>query len=349
MRFLKPGWLIVYLIIGVYVWNRIAGTITLSEPVFIQEWQTAIVAISKEVSRREAQRLKRAWRGNDELRMIQPGQYVFSGQYSIGEITDVFLEWPKSNNARLTILEWRNKRDVDALLVTKGLIDAGEYLAFVTNQEIIAKYATRYPFLAQAIEERGSIATLEWFLYPDTYIIDSSKDTIDQLVYLQLEAFNDRIWKVYGDQLTSLTQWLQNKWYSFPLSMYGGLILASVIEKEENKDANKPLIASIFFNRLQEWMRLDADITLCYGFSEPYETCTPSRIAQHLDDKGNEYNTRAVTWLPPTPISTIHVKSVQALFEAPKTDYLFYLHNKNGEIFPAKTNSEHNLNKSKEL
>ena len=131
--------------------------------------------------------------------------------------------------------------------------------------------------------------------------------------------------------------------------MYGGLILASVIEKEENKDANKPLIASIFFNRLESGMRLDADITLCYGFSEPYETCTPNRIAQHLDDSNNPYNTRAVTGLPPTPISTIHVKSVQALFEAPKTEYLFYLHNKNGEIFPAKTNSEHNLNKSKEL
>lgn len=349
MRFLKPGRLIVYLIIGVYVWNSIAGTITLSEPVFIQEWQTAIVAISKEVSRRETQRLKRARRGNDALRGVQPGQYVFSGQYTFDEIEDILIAWPKSNNERLTVLEWRNKRDVDALLVTKGLIDAGEYLAFVTNPEIIAKYATRYPFIAQAIEERGSINTLEWFLYPETYIVDSSKDVIDQLVYLQLEAFNDRIWTVYGTQLTSLTQILQSKWYSFPLSMYGALILASVIEKEERKDANKPLIASIFYNRLQEWMRLDADITLCYGFSEPYETCTPSRIAQHLDDRENPYNTRAVTGLPPTPISTIHIKSVEALFAAPKTEYLFYLHNKNWELFPAKTNSEHNLNKSKEL
>jgi UPF0755 protein len=180
-------------------------------------------------------------------------------------------------------------------------------------------------------------------------MLDPTKDTIDQLVYLQLEAFQERIRSVYGEQLTSLTISLKSKGYTFSLSSYGALVLASVIEKEESVDANKPLIASIFFNRLESGMRLDADITLCYGFQEPYETCTPARIVENLQDTANPYNTRAVAGLPPTPISTVHASSIQALFDAPKTDYLFYLHNAQGQIFPATTNAEHNLNKSKEL
>jgi len=58
------------------------------------------------------------------------------------------------------------------------------------------------------------------------------------------------------------------------------LILASVVEKEERNTKNKPTVAGIFFNRLANGMRLDADITLCYGLHEPYETCTPALISR---------------------------------------------------------------------
>lgn len=96
-------------------------------------------------------------------------------------------------------------------------------------------------------------------------------------------------------------------------------------------------------------MRIDADISLCYGLAEPYETCTPSRIVAHLQDSSNPYNTRAVNGLPPTPIASVHVSSITALLDAPKTDLFYYLHNPQGKLFTAKTLSEHNTNKSKEL
>jgi UPF0755 protein len=70
--------------------------------------------------------------------------------------------------------------------------------------------------------------------------------------------------------------------------------LASVIENEEKATANKPMIAGIFLNRIQKGMRLDADVTLCYGKGVTYEQCTPAFIVQHLYEDTNPYNTRQV-------------------------------------------------------
>jgi len=82
--------------------------------------------------------------------------------------------------------------------------------------------------------------------------------------------------------------------YDFSLSSYGALILASIIEKEERSNAQRPAIAGVFYNRLQDGMKIDADISLCYGLAQPYSACTPDVIVDNLQDKANVYNTRAV-------------------------------------------------------
>jgi len=190
---------------------------------------------------------------------------------------------------------------------------------------------------------------LEWYLYPDTYYIDKDKNIIDQLVYMQLEWFQKKIWQSYAGDLKNLSARLKALGFDFKLSSYGALILASLIEKEERVDTNKSLIASIFFNRLHDNMQIDADISLCYGLEKWYEYCTPDIIVQHLYDKNNPYNTRAVRGLPPTPISNVTVSSLEAVLHAEKTPYYFYLHDKNWTIHVGKDISQHNTNKSKYL
>lgn len=76
------------------------------------------------------------------------------------------------------------------------------------------------------------------------------------------------------------------------MTPYQILTLASVIEKEERAAANKPTVAGIFLKRLSLGMRIDADITLCYGLKTGYETCTPVLIAKSVSDTKNPYNTR---------------------------------------------------------
>jgi len=175
---------------------------------------------------------------------------------------------------------------------------------------------------------------------------------VDQLIYMQLEAFKSKIWIPYSGQLLALDNRLQLNGInltSFSLTPYKIITLASVVEKEERNTANKPTVAGIFLKRLSIGMRLDADITLCYGLKTGYETCTPALIAKSVDDSKNPYNTRVKGGLPPTPICSPTVSSVESLLNFTSSNYLFYLHDMNGQIHYGRTSAEHTANKNQYL
>ena len=270
-----------------------------------------------------------------DITKIEEWTYVFSWEYSQKEFLQVIAEWPKTMYQRYTVLEWRSIYDIDDDLTKKWIISQWEYIDFVTNDTYIYKYQNRYEFLSKA----WNITTLEWFLYPDTYNIDVQWNFIDQLVYLQLDNFNNKVWQTYSSQVSSFSKL---KWYEV-------LILASIIEKEEKNDANKSTVAWIFLNRLNSKMLLGADITLCYGLHQPYSECTPNMIVKNLDDSSNVFNTRANAWLTPQPISNPAVTTISAVLNYKDTDYLYYLHDNNGTIHYGKTAAEHNANKQKYL
>ena len=260
---------------------------------------------------------------------LEPGTYDFSGAYSKDDFIKTILAGPSNKYLRITILEGRSSYDIDQALSRKGISSPGAYLQFITDPTIIAKYQAKYPFL-----QNVTLKTLEGFLYPDTYNVDAGDNPIDQLVYLQLEAFKNKVYLPHQQEIAGQG----NNWYN-------SLILASIVEKEEKNGANKATVAGIFIKRLQSNMRLDADITLCYGLQQPYEACTPAVIAQHINDTTNPYNTRQQKGLPPQPISNPSVESIVAALNPQASDYLFYLHDKSGNIHYAKTVDEHNQNK----
>jgi len=262
-----------------------------------------------------------------DFSQLEPGTYTFSGQYSKSQFIQTILAGPSNKYVKITVLEWRSIYDIDASLTKKWIINAGEYIALVTDPSIIAKYQAKYPFL-----QNLTLKTLEGFLYPDTYNVDAVNNIVDQLVYLQLESFKSRVRDAHQSEITSTNR-------------YQNMILASIVEKEERNKMNKAMVAGIFFKRLQIWMKLDADITLCYGLHEPYASCTPSIIAQNIWDKSNPYNTRQNGGLPPQPISNPSIESILAVLHPQMSDYLFYLHGSDGTIHYGKTLEEHNANK----
>ncbi|NOZ44857.1 MAG: endolytic transglycosylase MltG [bacterium] len=221
--------------------------------------------------------------------------------------------------------------DVDADLSQKDFISKGDYLSSVLSRDRIRKYQEKYVFLSGI-----NLLSLEGFLYPDTYYLDKSQDFIPQLLTLQLNTFDKKIWKPSQDKIGTLLINIQHD-YSLHLSFYDLLKLASVVEKEERNPVNKPIVFGIFLNRLQKGMRLDADITLCYGLKEPYESCKPTIIVKHLHDTDNLFNTRVHNGLPPQPISSVSQETWNALFHYKKTDYLYYLHDTKGNIHYGKT------------
>ncbi len=353
-RFLKPGWLVVYGLVGLWLLTRVfgwadksaGGTLSLDQTVTVPEWGTIAAVLDEVTNGLQTYRLKRRYKKNpDALEVLQPGSYIFSGDYDFGTFFDFLNEWPSLAYQSLTILEWWSIYDIDNRLAEKEYIQAGEYIDFVTNPDIIAKYKNRFGFLDIA----GDIDTLEWYLYPETYFVDRDLDLIDQLVLLQLETYESKIWKPYADQIKWLSDRLSSLGYVFSLSPHAATKLASVIEKEERVDENKAKIASVFYNRLNSGTRIDADITLCYNLRRPYAECTPTVIGNNVADTTNPYNTRRQNGLPPTPIANIHVSSMEALLEAQKSEYQFYLHDTTGQIHLSETLWEHNQKKSKYL
>lgn len=269
---------------------------------------------------------------------LEAGTYTFSGSYSRSELIKTILAGPTNKYIKITVLEWRSIYDIDASLTKKWIINQGEYIALVTDPTIISKYQAKYPFL-QNLESKiqnPKLETLEGFLYPDTYNVDAWDNIADQLAYLQLENFKKKVRDAHQSEISSVNR-------------YQNMILASIVEKEERNNANKATVAGIFFKRLNIWMKLDADITLCYGLHQPYASCTPNVIAKNIDDKNNPYNTRQNRWLTPQPISNPTVESIVAVLHPQASDYLFYLHGSDGTIHYGRTLEEHNANKAQYL
>lgn len=269
---------------------------------------------------------------------LDKGIYIFSWMYNKEEFVDMILEWPKRDYISYTILEGWSSYDIDFSLQQKDILKSSEYLDFITNTERIAQYRQQYSFLPD------DITSLEGFLYPDTYNIDRSQNFLEQLVYLQLETFKKKVWNIYQTDIENFHNKVQ-KDFNLDLDRGDAVILASIVEKEERNNDNKPTVAWIFLKRLGIWMRLDADITLCYGLKEPYETCTPTVISSWIYDENNIFNTRKHPWILPQSISNPASESFFAVLNYNKTDYLYYLHDNQGGIHYGKTSAEHSSNK----
>ncbi len=283
------------------------------------------------------------------LEKLQPGQYDFSWSYSPAEFIDHLNEGPARHYINVTILEGRSIYDIDDYLVKNSYANAWDYRSYVSDPVTIESIASKYSFVKQFIDSQPwsdkAIPNLEWLLYPDTYTIDMSQPIIYQLVSLQLKAFQSKVYEVYQGEIDDFSSTLRANWYDFNLGRYNIVSLASIIEKEEKNDANKPTIAGIFLNRIQDGMRLDADITLCYGLHQSYAACSPSVIVKNLNDASNLYNTRVHTWLTPWLISNPAVSTFESLLHFKKSDYYYYLHSSKGTIHYGSTIQEHNANK----
>lgn len=268
----------------------------------------------------------------DQLPKIQEWTYIFSGEYTNEEFLSHIAKWPEKEYVSYTVLEWWSIYDIDADLTAKWYINEWEYISYVTDSAKISELSTRYDFFD------SNLTSLEWFLYPDTYFLSNRWGLVKELVSMQLNTFKSKVWTPHSADFANI----QSKYW---LSVYQTITLASIVEKEEKNNANKPTVAGIFYNRLENWMLLWADITLCYGFAKPYSECTPNVIAKNVGDSNNKYNTRAIAWLTPTPIWNPALSTIEAVLFPNQTSYLFYLHWADGQIHYAETNAQHNQNK----
>jgi uncharacterized YceG family protein len=156
---------------------------------------------------------------------------------------------------------------------------------------------------------RNKVQTVEGFLFPATY--EFFKDTTSaQLVQDQLDVFCDN-WKQVD------LGYARSK----NLTPYDVLIIASMVEKETLSPDERQLVSAVIYNRLHAGMSLGIDATLRYGLDIP----PTESIRQSQLDSDSPYNTRKHPGLPPTPIASPGLASLQAAAHPAKVKYLYFV------------------------
>ena len=202
------------------------------------------------------------------------------------------------------------------------------------REEVAMKIANQFD-----IPENEILKTArEGYLFPDTYLIPKEA-TASTIVKMMEENFNKK------------TQKAREAGNKKSLDFEEIIIIASLVEREAKLHEDRPLIAGVILNRLKIGMKLDIDATIQYSLgyqSEQKSWWKKDLTAEDLENE-SEYNTYLNAGLPPTAIANPGLSSIEAVINAPKTDYLFYIADKTGKTHFAKTFEEHAANISKYL
>jgi len=180
----------------------------------------------------------------------------------------------------------------------------------------------------------GSVAGLpdEGSLAPDSYEVERGDDRTALLALMQTEQ-----------GLRVADAWA-NRAEGVPLASPGEMvILASIIEKETGVAEERGQVASVFTNRLNRGMRLQADPTVIYGITKG-QGVLGRRLRQSELHHATAYNTYVITGLPPTPIANPGLASLHAAVNPNETDFVFFVADGAGGHAFAKTLEEHNRN-----
>ncbi|PIP74275.1 MAG: endolytic transglycosylase MltG [Candidatus Levybacteria bacterium CG_4_9_14_3_um_filter_35_16] len=177
-----------------------------------------------------------------------------------------------------------------------------------------------------------SLITDEGYLFPDTYLIPKDA-TIDLISTMMKDNFQQKFDSAKNTKITNLTD-------------RETIIMASLVEREAKADIDRPMVASVIYNRISIDMKLDIDATLQYalGYQTDEKRWWKKELTSQDKTINSPYNTYTNPGLPPGPISNPGLASIKASLNPAKTDYLFYISDANGTNHYAKTMAEHNAN-----
>jgi uncharacterized YceG family protein len=232
---------------------------------------------------------------------LRSGSYTLRRDMTYGNAIAALSEKDVSTKAptvNVTIPEGRSRREIVAIAKAAGL--HGSYLA-ASKRFKGALNPYRY-------DAPPGTRSLEGFLFPATYELKVGAPARD-LVERQLAAFRENFARV------DLRRARRKN-----LTGYDVLIIASMVEREAKLARERPLIAAVIYNRLQDGIPLGIDATTRYALHKPSGALTESELG--LD---SPYNTRKRAGLPPTPIGNPGLSSIRAAAAPASVKYRYFV------------------------
>lgn len=261
---------------------------------------------------------------------VQVGEYDLNAGLSSTAILHKLVSGDVINYS-FTIPEGYTVRQIGALLEQKGYINRERWDALVYGQ---TDAFVAYDFLPAKAPSPGPgapkgfrVSRLEGFLFPDTYQFVRGM-TEEQLLKQMLDRFAALFTPAMVEQAKAGGH-----------SVLDIVKLASVVEREAQVDAERPIIAGVFTNRLRIGMRLESCATINYLLERPRDILLLTDL-----EINSPYNTYRNLGLPPGPIANPGLKSLAAALQPATTEYLYFVSKFDGTHAFAKTFAEHQQN-----
>ncbi|MBC7740827.1 MAG: endolytic transglycosylase MltG [Bdellovibrionaceae bacterium] len=246
---------------------------------------------------------------------LKVGEYSLNRSMAPDEILSVIISG-KSVARNFTVAEGLSIFDISDIIEKSGFGQKEEFLALVRDKEFIKST------LGEEVE------SLEGYLYPETYKI-TKFDTTRMIVAQMVKRFLT-VWKEI-EPASKLTKWSRREIVTF----------ASIVEKETGAGFERPLVSSVFHNRLVKKMKLQTDPTVLYGVAMKLGHM-PKNISKNDLLTPTRYNSYTNYGLPPTPISNPGKEALLATLQPARTKYLFFVSQNNGTHVFSETYENHN-------
>jgi UPF0755 protein len=250
-----------------------------------------------------------AFSGDDKK--IKAGEYMFSPSMTPSAIISDLVNG-KVYQHKLTVPEGYNIHQVSQTVENAGICRRDQFVAAATDT---------FAVINMGIPEAR---TFEGYLYPETYFYPKGTDPA-----VIVRDMVSRFKSVYK------SEWAQRS-AELGMTQHQVVTLASIIEKETGAASERPMISSVFHNRLKKNMRLETDPTVIYGV----ENFDGNLTRVHLRTPG-PYNTYMNKGLPIGPIANPGLKSLEAALYPVQAEYLFFVSRKDGTHEFSVTYEEH--------
>jgi UPF0755 protein len=228
---------------------------------------------------------------------LQAGEYLLSSSVSPIKLLEKLVNGEVKLH-KITIPEGYNINQIAELAADAGFGEKTEFIAAATN--------------AAFVREKGIEAdTFEGYLFPDTYFFPRGTNS-RKIIATMVDRFRTVFKPEWKDQ---------GQTHGFTIHQV--ITLASIIEKETGVASERPIISSVFHNRLKKRMRLESDPTVIYGIKNFNGNLTRRHLATTTP-----YNTYRIKGLPRGPIANPGLESMHAALYPANTPYIYFVSKK---------------------
>ena len=270
----------------------------------------------------------------NEVKGLQAGKYSFTGNETLPEVLNILSSGKvMDETVTITFLEGKNMRYIASTIAEKTNNTTNDVYKLLENKEYIASLVDKYWFLTDKIQNPSIYYPLEGYLYPDTYSFENADVDVKTI----FEKMLDKMDKVLTKYKTASGEDSEGQ----EDSGHEVLTIASIVELEGNNAENRAKIARVIYNRLAANMSLGSDVTTYYAIK--VDMGERDLYSKEINTY-NAYNTRGPNMegkLPVGPIASVSEESIKAVLNPAEGDYLYFVADKNGDIYFSNTYEQH--------